>query len=672
MRRKEYDKVADLGSCLESCVGGVVRCLEKLPGEVPGEGAWGFRFGSAAELVGGGRLCRVDAVLAATYNPRVSGLFGKAHMARLLAALVLGMIAMMTVPAVSGATPASAAQPWDQPNSLEVSQALAQGDAFVAEKVYDKALDAYRHADKLSHHTCAACLLRIVNILRKAGDLEGALDTAKKAIAAAGENKTLAAQAHLVRGSLFTAMASKPGDKKLHEAEEEFRAALALAPEQSLAHRNLGIALIKQERDAEGIAELNLFIAAPGNSAKLVDEARATVANPIRAREPFAPDFAFTSMEGAQVSNVALQGKVVLLDFWATWCPPCRDSVPVIQGLHKKYADKAFEIVGISADGDEQTLKTFVETYRMTWTEYLDLSGSVGDSFSVDSYPTYIVVDKEGVVRFRQSGFGPTVAGELEDVINKALKKPFVAGTGTAPVATAAAQPVSAVTSGATPALKAAGGTAAASPAMSGGSSAPSSSAASSAPVAKAADAAPGGIYHNGVLGFSYPYPSGWTVASPEIIRSANSSMKQMDTSGQDPGQKTLDAAAHLSELIFYAYGSGKKNEGAFRAVPSVRITSLESVGAMLTMEVMKRNAGAQESMGMKTIRGPEKFTVSDQELYRMDFEDPREGQSWVSMIQTVVYDHVLTIEILASSPAQLDLLVSTVKYSVFADADQK
>jgi len=55
-----------------------------------------------------------------------------------------------------------------------------------------------------------------------------------------------------------------------------------------------------------------------------------------------------------------------------------------------------------------------------------------------------------------------------------------------------------------------------------------------------------------------------------------------------------------------------------------------------------------------------------------MDFEDPREGQSWVSIIQTVVYDHVLTIEILAGSPAQLELLVATVKYSVFADADKK
>jgi thiol-disulfide isomerase/thioredoxin len=542
----------------------------------------------------------------------------------------------------------------DQPNSLEVSQALAQGDAFLAEKEYDKALDAYHHADKLARHTCAACLLRIVTILRKAGDFDGALDTAKKAVAAAGENKTLAAQAHLVRGSLFTATASKPGDKKLREAEEEFRAALALTPEQSTAHRNLGIALIKEGRDAEGVAELNLFIAAPGNSAKSVEEARAIIANPVRAREPFAPDFAFTSLEGARVSNAALQGKVVLLDFWATWCPPCRESVPVIAALHKKYAGKAFELVGISADGDEQTLKMFVERNRMNWTEYLDLSGSVGDSFNVDSYPTYIVVDKQGVVQYRQSGFGPTVAGELEDVINKALKKPFVPALAPGTTAAATAQPASSAVTGT--------GSASAAPAVVTAYATP----------AKVADAAPGGVYHNGALGFSYPYPGGWTVASAEMIRSANASMKEMDTSGRNPGQPPANGAANLSELIFYAYGPGKNNAGTFRAVPSVRITSLESFGAMLTMEVMKRNAGAQEAMGMKAIRGPEKFSVSDQDLFRMDFEDPREGQSWASIIQTVVYDHVLTIEILASSPVQLDLLASTVKYSVFADADKK
>lgn len=552
-------------------------------------------------------------------------------------------------------------------NTLEVSQALAQGDAFMAEKQYDKALEAYHHADKLSHHTCASCLLRIASIERRAGDMDDALDSAKKAEAAAGANKALAAQAHLIRGAMLTTMASKPGDKKLKEAEEEFRASLALNPALAEGHRDLGVALIRQGRDAEGVAELNLFIATPGNSAKLVEEARAIVADPIRAREPFAPNFGFTSMEGTQVSNTAMRGKVVLLDFWATWCPPCRESLPTMQALHKKYADKAFEIVGISADGDEDTLKAFVAQNRMSWTEYLDISGSVQYAFDVDSFPTYIVVDKEGVVRYRQSGFGPTVGGELEDTINKALKKPY---TPTLASASASSAPVAAAPS-ASVASKVTMAAANSPSGTSAGNLPPSQGAAVSASAtAKSAEAVSGGVYHNGALGFSYPYPQGWTVANAEMIRDANASMKQMSAAANAKEQEPRDASAGLSQLIFYAYGAAK-NDGSFRAVPSVRITSLESFGAMLTPEVMKRSAGAQQNMGMKMIREPEKFAVGDQNLYRMDFEDTRAGQTWVSIMQTVVYDHVLTIEILAGSPVQLELLAATVKYSTFADADK-
>ena len=553
----------------------------------------------------------------------------------------------------------------EQPNAQEVSQALKQGDTFMSQKDYDKALEAYRHADKISHHTCAVCLLRIVTIFRSVGDFDDALDTAKKAVAAAGDNKVLAAQSHLVRGALFTSMASKPGDKKLREAEEEFRAALSLDPAQSMAHRDLGVALIKQNRDADGIAELNLFIAAPGNALKLVDEARMMAANPIRAREPFAPDFVFTSLEGASISNASLQGKVVLLDFWATWCPPCRESVPTIQSLHKKYAGKAFEIVGISGDSDEDSWKAFVAKNNMNWAEYLDSSEMMSEKFEVDSFPTYIVVDKEGVVRYRQSGFGTTTQMELEDTINKALKKPFVAP------ATKTASTVTSSTNGAVPSVSSnASGIAAKMP-VSAANTSPAVVTGTIPTVFQpdavvSAGISSGGVYRNSALGFSYPYPNGWTVASPEAVRDANAKMKGLNApASHEEGPQ--QASAQLSTLIFYAHGAAK-DDGTFRAVPSVRISSLESAGGLLTPEAMTRSSAAQVNLGMKLLRGPEKFLVGDQVLYRMDFEDGRPpGHAWVSIIQTVVKDHALTIEILAGSPVQLSLLASTVSYSGFA-----
>jgi cytochrome c biogenesis protein CcmG/thiol:disulfide interchange protein DsbE len=315
----------------------------------------------------------------------------------------------------------------DEKVAPEVAQAISQGDAFLARKDFEKARDAYHRADKLAHHTCAYCFLRLFSLERNVGDLSAALDYAKKALAAAGDNKSIAALAHLVRSTLLTEMAGKPGDKKLKEAEEELRDCLALDPRQVVAQLDLGIVLLKQMRDAEGLAELNKYIATPGADPKAIAEAQRIIANPIRGREPFAPDFAFVTLEGANVTNATLHGKVVLLDFWGTWCPPCRASVPMLVELHKKFANRPFEIVGISSDHDEVTWKNFVAKNQMAWPEYIDLSGKVLAQFKVHSFPTFIVIDREGVIRFRQSGVSQSTAGDLVDTINKAIKKPFTA-----------------------------------------------------------------------------------------------------------------------------------------------------------------------------------------------------------------------------------------------------
>ena len=189
------------------------------------------------------------------------------------------------------------------------------------------------------------------------------------------------------------------------------------------------------------------------------------------------------------------------------------------------------------------------------------------------------------------------------------------------------------------------------------------------APVAAPSTEASGGTYHNGVLGFTYPYPKGWTSATPAEIAAANVKIKETPPAPQ-PGQPHINTAAY-AELLFYARGAGK-DDGTFRGVPSVKITSLESVGAMLNVDVMKRDSGDIVKTGLTSVRDPEKFSVSDQNLYRMDFKDTRTGQIWVAVIETIVYDHLLTIEIRAESQVQLDVLASTVKYSVFGDPDKK
>ncbi len=263
-----------------------------------------------------------------------------------------------------------------------VKTALAQGDLYQSRHKYELAQDAYHKADKAAHHASPEVYLKLSMVERKLGDFSSALDDAKKALKVAGEDKNWATQAHLVHANLLVQMSSKSADKKLKEAEADLREALTLDPSQIIAHFSLGFVLLKQERDPEGIAELQSYLNAPAASRDISEQAQRMIASPIRAREPFAPDFCFASHEGQAISNASLRGKVVLMDFWGTWCPPCRESIPALQNLQKKYANKGFQLVSVSSDDDEDVWKTFIQAQKMNWTEYIDLSGEVLHSFT--------------------------------------------------------------------------------------------------------------------------------------------------------------------------------------------------------------------------------------------------------------------------------------------------
>src|SRR5216684_1363469 len=284
-------------------------------------------------------------------------------MARVILSLLVALLAAVSLVA--------------QESSDPVAQALSQGDLYSSKRKYELALDAYHKADKLSRHSSAQTYLKLAAVERKLGDFSSALDDAKKAVKAAGGDKSVAVRAHLLRATLLSQMAGKSTDKKLKEAEDEIHQALAQDSGNAVAHYNLGFVLLRQERDPEGIAEMNAFLAMPGADSETVAEARRIVANPLRARAPFAPDFSFTTRQNQDLSNAALRGKVVLMDFWGTWCPPCRESVPILRNLNKKYAGKPFQLVSISSDDDEDVWKTFIKAERMDWPQYIDFEGGV-------------------------------------------------------------------------------------------------------------------------------------------------------------------------------------------------------------------------------------------------------------------------------------------------------
>ena len=544
----------------------------------------------------------------------------------------------------------SASLPWvarAQDSADPVKSAIAQGDLYQSKHKYELAQDAYRKADKLSHHASADAYLKLSAVDKKLGDFSSALDEAKKAVRAAGDNKTWAAQAHLAHANLLVQMSSKPGDKKLQEAEADIRQALALNPSQAIAHFNLGYVLLKQARDAEGIAELQTYVSAAGVQPADLAQAHRMIANPIRAREPFAPDFSFTSHEKQLISNSSLRGKVVLLDFWGTWCPPCRESVPTLRDLQKKYAGKGFALVSVSSDDDEDVWRTFIEAQKMNWSEYIDLSGEVLSAFNVESFPTYVVLDKDGVMRFRQSGFAQGTEGELVDAINKALKRASDPNLAAAAATDAKEKELAVVSHG--------------------GSSGPNSlESESNSNRAKSPDAetnstlvgiegglVSGTIYQNEALSLTYEFPRGWIAAKPDVLHALNEKLEA--TAKASILQQHPEAAGNLRimtpKIVFYASRRGD-GDGQRLSFPCIRIMTTASRATALELDTFQRTAETMaRASGAKLSLAPAEYWVQDHPFMRADFERSMGGQHILqTYVQTLSEDYLLTIEIYALS----------------------
>ena len=146
------------------------------------------------------------------------------------------------------------------------------------------------------------------------------------------------------------------------------------------------------------------------------------IANPRRAREAYAPDFSIVTLSREFLELADLRGKVVVLDFWGTWCVPCVQAVPWLRGVQKRHAKDAFVLIGISSDNDEQQLRDFVNKNQMEWREHLDRDRKLQRTYDVRAWPTYVVIDDEGIVRLRTTGTTLASSARLEDEIRRQLK----------------------------------------------------------------------------------------------------------------------------------------------------------------------------------------------------------------------------------------------------------
>lgn len=295
---------------------------------------------------------------------------------------------------------------------------LKTGQKLASEGKLDEAFKAYEKASKASGQKCSACFFRMSWTKLRLNDEGGAKKFANKAIEVA-QTPQERSDAYALKGEVLLAFAEENKKEAAH-AEEAYRAALKETPDNSILHARIGVCLVREDRLDDAKREFEAYLDQNPNSK---DEAlvRRWNENPIRAKYTAAPEFEFTSLKGEKISLAQLAGKVIVLDFWGTWCPPCRASVPELKELTKKYPAEKLVVVSIISDTEEEKWTKFVADNKMDWPQYRDIDKRILSLYHVQSLPTYVVIDKDGSIRERISGLDPRFS--LRTRINDVLKK---------------------------------------------------------------------------------------------------------------------------------------------------------------------------------------------------------------------------------------------------------
>jgi peroxiredoxin len=136
-----------------------------------------------------------------------------------------------------------------------------------------------------------------------------------------------------------------------------------------------------------------------------------------------APEFSLQSLNGQTVSLSSLKGKVVLIDFWAQWCEPCKKELPQLDKLAKEYAGKGVQIVAVNIDKQRGNAERMVKQLGLSLDVLLDPAGSVAGSYDLPKMPTSFVVDKKGIVRYVNEGFeGPGDVARFKQELDELTK----------------------------------------------------------------------------------------------------------------------------------------------------------------------------------------------------------------------------------------------------------
>jgi peroxiredoxin len=309
----------------------------------------------------------------------------------------------------------------DGPTNEKAQKSYRDAMRYLHDRDKLQAFESFKKADKQDGGHCVACQKQVIKLGTELEDWKAAELAAQEMVAETqGDRGTALAHYELATVLMTEGMVRKK-DEYLARAHEEIGRAIAAFANFPDAIFIDGELLARLRQDEAAKARFEEFVKLrPATDPK---HARALryISRPELARAKMSPAFSVTTMDGKQVSMDELQGKVVLLDFWATWCEPCREAMPHIRKVAKKFEGQPLVILSVSLDSDEQKWKEFVEKNEMTWPQYRDngFSGPVATMFGVHAIPHTYTIDADGVLQEEHIG-DASVEGKLKKLLERA------------------------------------------------------------------------------------------------------------------------------------------------------------------------------------------------------------------------------------------------------------
>lgn len=130
-----------------------------------------------------------------------------------------------------------------------------------------------------------------------------------------------------------------------------------------------------------------------------------------------APDFTLETLAGGNLRLQEHRGDVVLINFWASWCGPCRQEMPILDRLHQRYEEAGFAVLGVNVEGKRKPAEKIAKKSKVTFPVLIDAGQKVSETYDLEAMPTTVVVDRDGKVRYIHRGYKPGDEAKYIDVV---------------------------------------------------------------------------------------------------------------------------------------------------------------------------------------------------------------------------------------------------------------